>query len=146
MIYLAEDPLYLLEKWLRAKEYIVIGKSIRRVDAIDKVTGRAKFMEDYLVPNMVYVKLVLSSEPHARIRKIYVDDALAMRGVVRVITASDIPGENQVGYAIPDQPLLAEGKVRYCGEPIALVAAEEPEITYEASLVVKVDLNHYQLY
>jgi len=139
VIPLSEDPFYLIEKWLKAKEFLVIGKSIQRIDAFEKVTGKAKFMEDYVLPNMVYVKLVLSSEPHARIKAIDVGRALKIRGVVGVLTAKDIPGENQVGYALPDQPLLAEGKVRYAGEPIALVAAEEPEIAFEASLAIKID-------
>ena len=136
---LTEDPFYLIEKWLKAKEFIVIGKSIKRIDAIDKVTGRAKFMEDHILPNMVYVKLVLSSEPHAKIKAINTNRAMKIKNVVGIFTAKDIPGENQVGYALPDQPLLAEGKVRYVGEPIALVAAEESEAAFEASLAIKID-------
>ena len=134
-----EDPVYLIEKWLKAKEFTVIGKSVKRIDAIDKVTGKARFMEDYIFPQMLYVKLVLSNYSHAIIKGINVNEALKIPEVIGVYTYQDIPGENQVGYALPDQPLLAEGKIRYHGEPIALVAAEKPEVAFEAALKVKVD-------
>jgi len=109
------------------------------VDAIDKVTGRAKFMEDHTLPNMLYVKPVLSTEPHAKIVRINVSEAMRVPGVVRVVTARDIPGENQVGYALPDQPLLAEEKVRFHGEPVALVVATTPEAAIEGAMAVKVE-------
>lgn len=133
------EVLKLIERWLKAEEFIVIGKSIERIDALDKVTGKAKFMEDYSFPGMLYAKLVLSNEPHAKIIGINVDNALKVKGVVKIITAKDVPGENQVGYALPDQPLLAEGKVRYHGEPIAIVAAETPEAALIGALEVKVE-------
>ncbi len=109
------------------------------MDAIDKVTGRAKFMEDHTLPNMLYVKPVLSTEPHAKIVRINVSEAMRVPGVVRVVTARDIPGENQVGYALPDQPLLAEEKVRFHGEPVALVVATTPEAAIEGAMAVKVE-------
>jgi len=127
----------LLEKWLKAEEFIIVGKSIDRVDAIDKVTGKAKFMEDYTIPGMLYAKIVMSNEAHAKIRMINLEHALKIPGVVRIITAKDIPGENQAGYALPDQPLLAEGKVRYHGEPIAIIVAENPE----AAVIAASELN-----
>ena len=131
--------MYLIEKWLKAEHFLVVGKSIKRIDAIDKVTGKAKFMEDIILPNMLYVKLVLSSEPHARIINMNIDEVMKIPGVVKVVTANDIPGENQVGYALPDQPLLAEGKVRFHGEPVALIAAETPEAALEGALSLKID-------
>ena len=129
----------LLEKWLRAERFLVVGKSVKRLDAIDKVTGKAKFMEDHVLPTMLYVKLLTSTEPHARILGIDVGEALRVKGVVKVVTSNDIPGENQVGYALPDQPLLAACKVRFHGEPIGLVAAETPEAALEGAMAVKVD-------
>jgi len=127
MVYKMSEEIRLIERWLKAKEFTIIGKSIDRVDAIDKATGKAKFMEDYTLPGMLYAKPVLSSEPHAKILEIDFKNALKIPGVVKAVTAKDIPGENQVGYALPDQPLLAEGKVRYHGEPIAIIVAESPE-------------------
>ncbi|MEM2137376.1 MAG: xanthine dehydrogenase family protein, partial [Candidatus Methanomethylicia archaeon] len=134
-----EEASKLIEKWLKAEEFLIVGKSIERVDAIDKVTGKAKFMEDHHVPKMLYVKLVTSSEPHAKILKINYEKAIKIPGVVRVITSRDITGENQVGYALPDQPLIADGKVRYHGEPIALVAAEIPESAIRGAMEVYVE-------
>ncbi|MEM3616093.1 MAG: xanthine dehydrogenase family protein molybdopterin-binding subunit [Candidatus Methanomethylicia archaeon] len=134
-----EEASKLIEKWLKAEEFLIVGKSIERVDAIDKVTGKAKFMEDHHVPKMLYVKLVTSSEPHAKILKINYEKAIKIPGVVRVITSRDITGENQVGYALPDQPLIAYGKVRYHGEPIALVAAETPESAIRGAMEVYVE-------
>jgi len=122
-----EDPYKLVEKWISAESYIVVGKGVTRVDAIEKALGKAMFTEDYFVDyvigNALFVKQVLSPHPHARIVKIDPIKALSLEGVYGVFTARDVPGENQVGYAIPDQPLLAQGKVRYAGEVVALVAA-----------------------
>ncbi|MCC6034458.1 MAG: xanthine dehydrogenase family protein molybdopterin-binding subunit [Desulfurococcaceae archaeon] len=140
-----EDPVKILEKWISAESYIVVGKDISRVDALDKIFGRAMFTEDYFVDYMIgnalFIKQVLSTYPHAKIKGIDYKKALEVPGVVRVITAHDIPGENQVGYAIPDQPLLAEGKIRYPGEVIALIAAVDFEKAFKASEEVLV---HYE--
>ncbi|MET1159538.1 MAG: xanthine dehydrogenase family protein molybdopterin-binding subunit [Thermoprotei archaeon] len=126
-----EDPYRLVEKWFSAKSYLVVGKSIKRVDALDKALGKALFTEDYFIDyvlgNALFIKQVLSTEPHARIKRIDASRALSINGIAGVFTARDIPGENQVGYAIPDQPLIAEGKVRYVGELVALVAANDPD-------------------
>ncbi len=133
-----EDPYFLIEKWLKAKEFIVVGKGITRADSLDKALGRAKFVEDYFEEHMLFVKQVWSTEPHALIEEIDVSEALRIPGVVGVYTAKDIPGENQVGYALPDQPLLAERKVRYHGEPIALVVAEDIDKAFKAAEAVRI--------
>lgn len=134
-----EDPYKLLEKWLRAKEFIVVGKGVSRADALEKALGRAKFVEDYLEKGMLFVKQVLSTQSHATLKGINVEEALRLPKVVGVFTAADIPGENQVGYALPDQPLLAEGKVRFHGETVALVASEDIDVALKAAELVKVD-------
>jgi len=138
-----EDPVKILEKWLSAESYIVVGRDISRVDALDKILGQALFTEDYFIDyvlgNALFIKQVLSPYPHARIRSINYKKALEIPGVFRVVTSRDIPGENQVGYAIPDQPLLAEGKVRYPGEVVALVAAVDYEKAFKASEEVLVE-------
>lgn len=138
-----EDPYAIVEKWLKAESFIVVGRNIVRVDALDKAIGRAMFTEDYLVEyyleNALFVNHVLSSLPHARIKSIDASRALGIPGVVAVYTSRDIPGENQVGYAIPDQPLLASGKVRYAGEPVALVAAVDYDKALKAVEEVRVE-------
>ncbi len=119
-----EDPMRLLDKWLHAESFIIIGRSVARSDALDKALGKAMYVEDLYDPrHHLYVKQVLSTIPHGYIEEINATQALS-HGAIAVLTARDIPGENQVGYAVPDQPLLAEKKVRYHGEPVALVVAE----------------------
>ncbi len=129
----------ILEDILRRREFFVIGKDARRVDALDKVLGRAKYTSDYLIDQMLHVKVVRSTQPHARIKRIDMDRARNVQGVVKIITAHDIPGENQIGYAVPDQPLLVEEKVHYVGDPIALVIAEDEYSAGECVREVKVD-------
>ncbi len=135
-----EDPYTLIEKWLSAEKYIIIGKGVTRSDSIEKALGKGKFVEDYYTPgSMLFIKQVLSTEGHAVIKGIDVSEALRVPGVAGVYTSLNIPGENQVGYALPDQPLLAEKKVRYHGETVALVAAWSIEAALKASELVKVE-------
>jgi len=132
------DPEHLISKWLEAKEFLVVGKSVSRIDALSKALGTAKYTEDYLMSEALFIKQVLSSEPHALIKSVDVSGALRIPGVTQVFTASDIPGINQVGYALPDQPLLAERKVRYVGEVVALVAASDYDKALKAAEEVRV--------
>lgn len=134
-----EDPYKLISKWLEAREYIVIGKEITRSDSIEKALGKAKFVEDYFEHGKVlFIKQILSTEAHAFIEGIDYREALKIPGIAGIYTYRDIPGENQVGYALPDQPLLAEGKVRYHGETIALIAAWDYDKALRAAELVKV--------
>ena len=126
------------ERWEKASQLLIAGKSVHRVDAIDKVTGRAKFVEDHFFDRMLHVKLLKSTVPHGRIKEIRAERALGLAESVRVFTATDIPGRNQVGYVISDQPLLAESKVRFHGELVALVAADEPDLAEEATELIEV--------
>ncbi len=135
----AEDPYTLMEKWLKAKEFLVVGKGVRRADAIEKALGMARYVEDFYMPgHMLFVKQVLSTEPHARILGVDASKALEIPGVEGVFTAKDIPGENQVGYALPDQPLLADGKVRFVGDLVALVAARDFDTAIRAAEEVRI--------
>ncbi len=126
-----------LEEIRKAEEFLVVGKGVRRIDAVDKVTGRARFTGDFVLKDALHVRLVKSPIPHGRIIEIDAERALSL-GPVRVFTAADIPGENQVGYALPDQPLLPADKVRYVGEPVALVAAPDEDLTEKAAELVEV--------
>ncbi len=128
-----EDPYRLIDRWLSARGYIVVGKSVSRSDSLEKALGSARFVEDYFeYGRMLFVKQVLSSVAHGVIESIDYSRATRIGGVVGVYTYRDIPGENQVGYALPDQPLLAEGKARYHGEPVALVAGYDIDAVYKA--------------
>lgn len=138
-----EDPYKLLEKWMSSESFLVVGRGVYRVDSLDKALGKALFTEDYYIDyfleNALFIKQVLSPLPHARIKSIDASRALSISGVYGVYTARDIPGENQVGYAIPDQPLLAQGKVRYPGEVVALVAARDYEKAFKVAEEVVVE-------
>mgnify|MGYP000029315696 FL=1 len=120
-------------------ELAVVGKSVPRVDAKEKVTGRAKFVRDIVFPGMLYGKMVRSSYPHAKIVKIDTSEAEKIPGVVAIVTAKDIPGKNIVPLIIGDEPFLAEDRVLFYGEPVAAIAAISEEIAEEAAKKVKVE-------
>jgi len=121
------------------EDHDVIGKSVVREDAVSKVTGKAIYGGDLYMPGMLYAKVLLSTEAHALIKRIDTRVAEQMDGVHAVLTAKDIPGENVYGIALPDQQVLAENKVRFWGEPVALVAAEDPYIAEEALSKIEVE-------
>lgn len=112
-----------------------IGQSVPRVDGIDKVTGRAKFLCDLAVPGMLHGKILRSSYPHARILSIDTAKAEALEGVAAVMTAADIADLNAV-YS--GRPVIAMDKVRYIGEPVAAVAAVDQATAEEAAALVEV--------
>ncbi len=120
-------------------EYKLVGREIERPDAFSKIMGLTKFTADRLTEDVCFGKIVRSKYPHALIKRVIVDEALQIKGVLAVITAKDVPGENQIGYAIPDQPLLADKKVRYIGEPIAIVVAENEYAAEKGVEAVKVE-------
>lgn len=97
-----------------------VGKSVPRKDVIEKVTGEARYIDDYYLPDMLYGRIVMSGVPHAVIKKISIPE---VRQGETVLTSKDIPGENQVGVMRRDHQFLAEKVVRYRHEPVALIAA-----------------------
>lgn len=117
----------------------IIGKGERRVDAIGKVTGRAKFAADYTVGHQLYGKVLRSKHPHARILRIDTSKAGRLAGVEAVLTARDIPGEKVFGIVVKNQAILAVDKVRYLGDGVALVAARTKEIAEQALSLIDVD-------
>lgn len=114
-----------------------LGKDIVRKEAKDKVTGAAKYTNDRADSPMLYAKLVTSAHAHARILSIDTGEAAAMPGVKAVITARD----NRIlcGDNLRDHPPLAEEKVRYFGEPIAIVVADEEQHAKAAAAKVRVE-------
>ena len=109
-----------------------IGTSPVRPDANLKVRGEFAFSSDMWLDDMLWGATLRSPHPRARIASIDVTDALKTVGVYAVLTAEDVPGQNRYGLEIADQPVLAEGEVRYQGEPVAIVAADHPEIARQA--------------
>ncbi|HYU13106.1 MAG TPA: xanthine dehydrogenase family protein molybdopterin-binding subunit, partial [Stellaceae bacterium] len=119
-----------------------IGRSIPRVEARAKVTGTAEYIHNLRLPGMLWAKLCRSIVPHGRIRHIDTSGAAAIPGVRRIVTAADVRAviaEPYYGPAFHDQPILAEGKVRHVGEPVAAVLAADPRIAAEAAQAIMVD-------
>jgi CO/xanthine dehydrogenase Mo-binding subunit len=117
----------------------LVGHSNRRVDALAKVTGKARYVADFKIQGMLFGKMLFSPHPHALIRGLDTSGAEDLPGVWAVVTAQQIPGENQIGVVTPDQPLLAQEKVRFVGDCVALVAAESESIAQRALDLVQVN-------
>ena len=115
----------------------LIGKSEPRHDALGKVTGAAKYPADLVREEMLRVKVVFAHRAHARILKIDTSKALAHPGVVAVLTHADVPF-NRYGLVHSDQPLLAEDKVRFFGDRVALVVADTDRAAAEGAALVEV--------
>ncbi len=114
-----------------------IGASLPRPDASDKVTGTAYYPADLIRPEMLQLQVVFAHRPHARIRSIDTSIALLHPGVVAVFTAADIP-YNAFGLITDDQPVLCENVVRFEGDKVALVVAENKEAARAGAQLVKV--------
>ena len=123
-------------------ETSVVGKNVIRVDALEKVTGAAKFCSDLMlgVPGVLCGNVLRSPYPHARILKIDTCEAERLTGVEVVVTSKDAPDKkySQRGK-LADRYVLARDVVRYVGEPVTAVAAETPEAAEEALALIKVD-------
>jgi len=112
----------------------VIGKLQVRPDAVEKVTGEAKYTDDLYFEGMLYARVKRAGVPHAFLRRIDVTKARALPGVVAVITAAEIPGDHWHGLVVFDWPVLigVGERVRYVGDAVAIVAAETAEIAAQA--------------
>jgi CO/xanthine dehydrogenase Mo-binding subunit/aerobic-type carbon monoxide dehydrogenase small subunit (CoxS/CutS family) len=118
----------------------VVGKSVRRTDALEKVTGRARYLGDMEIAGMAHGRILRSPYPHARISRIDVTRARALPGVYAVITQADLAWcEPFFGPALRDRPILAEGVARYEGEPVVAVAAVDEATAVEALDLVEID-------
>ena len=111
----------------------LIGQNYTPPDHVAKVTGRARYAEDFRAEGMLFTKLLLSPMPHARVRSIDTSAALAMPGVKAILTADDLPDLNGAERALTNEPL-------YAGEPILAVAAVDELTAAEAVEAIQVDL------
>ena len=122
-----------------------IGKSPNRVDALAKVTGKAKYPGDLSMPGMLFAKTLFAERPHAKILELDISKAEKIKGVIDVLTAKDVP-VNEYGLQKPDQPVLCGSGtsksgadiVRFVGDQIAVVISESEEIAAEAVRAIKV--------
>jgi CO/xanthine dehydrogenase Mo-binding subunit len=116
-----------------------IGESVERPDGIPKTQGRFTYASDLGAHGMLWGHTLRSPHPHARVLSIDVSPALRLPGVHAVLTQADVPGRPTYGLEFPDQPVLASERVRYFGEPVAIVAAEHPEQARRAAAAIVVE-------
>ena len=122
-----------------------LGRSVKRIDALGKVTGETRYPGDINLPNQVYMKILFAKRPHAIIKSIDTSLTEALDGVIAVYTAKDVP-VNEYGLIMPDQPVLCgpgsdklhADRVRFVGDQVALVIAETEEIAAKGRELIKV--------
>jgi CO/xanthine dehydrogenase Mo-binding subunit len=117
----------------------IVGESAERPDGVPKVTGEFEYASDLHSEGMLHGQTLRSPHAHARIRSIDTGAAKRMPGVAAVLTHADVRGGLLFGLEHPDQPALAKDRVRYVGEPVAIVAAEHPEQARAAAKVIRVE-------
>lgn len=118
-----------------------MGAGMRRVDAVDKALGEAKYADDLYLNGMLHASAVRSSYPRARVLSIDASEALSIPGVVAVLTADDIPGAKKIGHLVQDWDVLIPvgGITHYLGDAIALVVADDREALAKAKACVKIE-------
>jgi CO/xanthine dehydrogenase Mo-binding subunit len=116
-----------------------LDKKSWRNDAYAKVTGRAKFTDDLKFANLLHAAPVYSDYVHAKLITITTGEAENLPGVIKVLTAKDVPGTNRFGQIIRDFRIFADDKIRYHGDVVAVVVAETREIAIRAAQLVKVN-------
>ncbi|MBI2370498.1 MAG: molybdopterin-dependent oxidoreductase [Deltaproteobacteria bacterium] len=116
-----------------------VGRPVRSRDGVLRATGRHRFGGDLRRAGMLHAKILRSPHPHAEILGIDVSAARALPGVFAVLTAADIPGKNSAGFMGEDQPVLCADKVRYVGDPVAVVAATSEAVAEQALARIRVE-------
>jgi len=141
------EAVKLASKFLReglpiAKEVgqALVGENFNRIDAVDKVIGRAEYVDDLRIPGMIYGGAVRSKYPRALIKDIDTSEAKELPGVYAVITAKELPGNKKVGHIIKDwDVLIGKGEITHCiGDAIVLIAAESREILEKAKDLIRI--------
>jgi xanthine dehydrogenase large subunit len=118
---------------------------MKNSDAIGHVTGRSVFVDDMpVIGGTLHAAVIVSPIANGRIKAIDLTQALAFPGVIRILTAGDIPGENQIGGILSDEPLFAVKEVGFIGQPIAMVVAKTQRIARMARNRVKIEYEEYQ--
>ena len=116
-----------------------VGHSVPRREGQAKVTGRAEYVHNLVLPGMLHGKIFRSTVAHGRIKSIDTSAAKEVPGVYRVVTSEDVRKvipEPYYGPAFHDQPILAIDKVHYVGEPVAVVLAADPHVAEEAAQLI----------
>lgn len=114
---------------------------MKNIDSYTHVRGESIYLDDIpIVQGTLFGAVYGSPLAHGKIISLNTSEAATMPGVVRIFTASDVPGENQIGGIVPDEPLLAEGHVHFQGMPVAFVVAEKPEQAQAATHKITMDI------
>jgi CO/xanthine dehydrogenase Mo-binding subunit len=116
----------------------VVGKPFRKVDARAKCIGQTKFADDIVLPRMLACKILRSHEPHALIKNIDLSKALAVPGVIAIITGKDLPIPYGILPVSQDEHALCIDKVRFVGDPVAAVAAIDEDAAFDAMNLIEV--------
>jgi CO/xanthine dehydrogenase Mo-binding subunit len=116
-----------------------VGDNPLRPDAVAKAVGAAPYPADLMLPGLVHAVLVRADRPSAALVAVDATEALMFPGVHAVLTAADLPGSLGYGSARADRPVLAAGVVRHEGEPVAVLAADDPAVARRAAAAVRVD-------
>ncbi|MBK8098180.1 MAG: molybdopterin-dependent oxidoreductase [Planctomycetes bacterium] len=124
---------------VKKEDLKVIGKPIRKVDARSKVSGLTRFADDLTLPRMLHMKLLRSTQAHARIRHLDVSKARALPGVKGVLTGNDLPIPFGILPVSQDEHALCPDKVRFVGDPVVAIAASTEDIAWDACRLVEVD-------
>jgi len=132
---------------IKLKQNKYVGENVFKVDAEDKVTGKAIYPDDIYFEDMLYVKIKRATHPHAYVQKIDVAKAESLPGVVKVITAKDYPNLNKFGLIIKDQPVLVGvgEKTRFMGDALAIVVAKSKEIATKAINLINVEVKELEV-
>jgi 4-hydroxybenzoyl-CoA reductase subunit alpha len=117
----------------------VVGRPFRKVDARAKCTGQTKFADDIVLPRMLYCKILRTHLPHAVIKNIDISKALALPGVLAVITGKDLPIPYGILPVSQDEHALCIDKVRFIGDPVAAVAAIDEDTAFDAMNLIEVE-------
>ena len=114
------------------------------IDSFGHVRGESLFIDDIAVKqNTIYALVFDSPKAHGKIKHLKTSKAEKVEGVIKIITYSDIPGENQIGGILPDEPLLAESEVHYIGQPIALILATSEKIAKRARSKIELEIDEF---
>ena len=118
--------------------------SIRNIDSFTHTRGESIYLDDIPVINGTLFAAVFGSPvAHGKILSLDLSEAEVMEGVVRIFTYKDIPGKNQIGGIVPDEPLLAEDEVHFDGMPVALIIATSTEVAYAAVKKIKIEIEKH---
>jgi xanthine dehydrogenase large subunit len=117
---------------------------LKHDSAIKHVTGKSVYVNDIAINRQLFGRVIYSTEAHARISLIDIKAALKICGVEAILTYMDIPGENQMGPVVKDEPCLAENEVTFIGQAIALIAAETEEAALKAEKLVRIEFEELE--